>query len=160
MIAAKDTLVGNLNRTVETSVDDSLRAISGRLEQRIDEIVDSIVTRLREEVPDLRAAEQPEMWVAWRASTMATLRAALTALGGDREPASAPPEATETARLAARAGIPLDVLLRTYRGGHAVLWEYWVDEVEDAARDSRAEELAAEDRVPFHVSLHRRSRAS
>ena len=111
---------------METSVDDSLRAISGRLEQRTDEIVDSIVTRLREEVPDLRAAEQPEMWVAWRASTVATLRAALTALGGDRELASAPPEeATETARLAARAGIPLDVLLRTYRGGHAVLWEYW-----------------------------------
>ena len=116
-------------------LDDSMRAVSARLERRIEEIIDSIVVRLREEVPDLRAAEQPEMWEAWRASTRATLQAALIALGGDREPPSAPPgEAVETARLAARAGIPLAVLLRTYRGGHAVIWEYWLDEVEAAAQ--------------------------
>src|SRR5918999_4220628 len=98
-------------------------------------MIDSIVDRLREEVPDLRAAEQPEMWETWRASTRATIQAALAALGSDRDAPSAPPaEAVETARLAARAGMPLDVLLRTYRGGQAVAWEYLLDEVEATAR--------------------------
>jgi hypothetical protein len=114
-----------------SSLGASISTLASRLDSRMDEIMDVIVVRLREEVPDLRAAEQPEMWGPWRESTRSNLQAAFAALQGDREPpTSPPPPAVENARLMARSGTDLSVLLRTYRVGHAVVWEFWLDELE------------------------------
>jgi hypothetical protein len=114
-----------------TSLAASISTLASRLQSRMDEIMDAIAIRLREEVPDLRAAEQPEMWGPWRESTRSNLQAAFAALQRDREPpTSPPPAAVENARLMARLGTDLSVLLRTYRVGHAVVWEFWLDELE------------------------------
>jgi hypothetical protein len=62
----------------------------------------------------------------------------LRALGGDRIQPDAPAEAIEEARITARAGVPLEALLHTYRVGHAVVWERALDVVEELALDAKS----------------------
>src|SRR5918998_1366083 len=130
------------------ALDAGIAELAARLEQRLEELMDTIAIRLREEVPELRAVEQPEMWDPWRASTRANLLAALASLRRDRRPPEAlPAESAEVARLTARAGGDLATLLRTYRVGHAVTWELWLEEVElfdtDAAGRRALREVAS-----------------
>ena len=72
------------------------------------------------------------------ASIYGNIRAVLGALGGDRAQPDAPAEATEEARITARAGVPLESLLHTYRVGHAVIWERALDIAEDLTPDARS----------------------
>ena len=120
-----------------TDVESTLRRLSKALEARTEEILDAIAVRLRDEVPELDAAEQPEMWEPWREGTRASLLAFLGGVAGSREPPPrAPAAAVESAQLSARAGTPLPVLTRAYRTGHAVVWEFWLDTVEELVREA------------------------
>jgi hypothetical protein len=115
-----------------------LRELAGRLEEEIDELVETMLPRTRAEVPDFDVGSRPELRDAERASIYGNIRAVLGALGGDRTQPYVPAEAMEEARITARAGVPLESLLHTYRVGHAVVWERALDLAEELAPDGRS----------------------
>jgi hypothetical protein len=121
-----------------TGVERTLRELAWRLEEEIDELVETLLPRTRAEVPDFDIGSRPELRDAERASIYGNIRAVLGALAGDRAQPDAPAEAMEEARLTARAGVPLESLLHTYRVGHAVIWERSLDIAEELAPDPRS----------------------
>src|SRR4051794_37749830 len=124
--------------TASTGVEHTMLELAGRLDDEIDELVATMLPRMRAEVPDFDIGSRPELRDAERASIYGNMRAALRALGGDRSQPEAPAEAIEEARITARAGVPLEALLHTYRVGHAVIWERTLDVVEELALDARS----------------------
>jgi hypothetical protein len=121
-----------------TGVERTLRELAWRLEEEISELVETMLPRTRAEVPDFDVGSRPELLDAERASIYGNIRAVLAALGGDRAQPDAPAEAMEEARITARAGVPLESLLHTYRVGHAVVWERALDIAEELAPDGRS----------------------
>jgi hypothetical protein len=57
-------------------------------------------------------------------------------------PEAVPAEALEEARVTARAGVPLESLLHTYRVGHAVVWERAMELLDDMEIDRQARRAA------------------
>jgi PucR C-terminal helix-turn-helix domain/GGDEF-like domain len=114
-------------------VERTLRELAQRLEDEIDELVETMLPRMRAEVPEYDIGSRPELRDAERASIYGNIRAVLGALDGDRTLPDAPTEAMEEARVTARAGVPLESLLHTYRVGHAVIWERALDITEELA---------------------------
>jgi hypothetical protein len=135
--------------TTQRILEDTITAVRGREA----ELVEAMVARNVAEVSNLGpAAEEPDVLAAIRESARANLRTALDALLRDRRPpAHLPTGAVEEARAAARAGVSLDALAHTYRVGHAVVWDAFIEEVErlDLDRDSRAEILRLLSRFTF-----------
>jgi hypothetical protein len=110
--------------TSTVGVDDTLGAVADALGGVIDELVDLMLARIRDEAPGFDTASRPELAEGLRASCYGNIRAALGSLGGDRQPPrNAPPEALHEARVTARADVALQPLLHTYRIGHAVVLE-------------------------------------
>jgi hypothetical protein len=134
------------------SVESLLSAVAAALEEQIDDLVEEMLARMRAEVRDFAALEQPELDDATRHSCYANVRAALAGLRGDRVTAAvAPVEAEDNARRAARLGVELPQLLQTYRVGHAVAWERiltFVDSL-DAEPEVRNEILRLASRYAF-----------
>src|SRR4051794_35271772 len=85
-----------------TGVERTLRELAGRLDDEIDEIVETMLPRMRAEVPDFDVGSRPELRDAERASIYGNIRAVLGALAGDRTQPDAPAEAMEEARITAR----------------------------------------------------------
>jgi diguanylate cyclase with GGDEF domain len=117
-------------------VEQTLRKLARRLEEEMDDLLAAMLPRTRAEVPSFDVGARPELREVERASIYGNIRAVLGALGGDRIAPDAPPEAIEEARVTARAGVPLESLLHTYRVGHAVVWERPLDVAEDLALDA------------------------
>ena len=87
---------------------------------------------MRDEAPGFDTASRPELAEGLRASCYGNVRAALQALGGDRQPPrKLAAEAMNEARATARADIALEPLLHTYRIGHAVVLERFFALVEE-----------------------------
>src|SRR5215813_10938185 len=106
------------------------RVVAG-VASREDELVESMIRRNAAEVPDLGLARDEPVLGAVRASARANLRAGLAVLSGDAVlPVELPVEAVQEAREWARARVPVEALLRTYRVGHAVVWGAFIEEVE------------------------------
>ncbi len=113
-------------------IDDTLRVVAARLQHEIDDLVETMLARMRDEAPDFDTASRPELADGLRASCYGNIRAALQALGGDRQPPRNPPaEAMNVARATARADIGLEPLLHTYRIGHAVVLERFFGLIEE-----------------------------
>ena len=99
------------------------------LERRADELADEVMARVRDRLPPWM--REPDAFSASRAFTRHSVAAELEAWrAGGALPESCPDVDAQGARLGARAGAPLDVLLRGYRTGHAVQWEAWFELVE------------------------------
>lgn len=110
--------------SAQQGVENTLRSLASELEREVDELVEAMLVRMGDEVPDVDVDDRPELREALRGSCYGNIRAGLQALGGDREaPHTLPVEAREEARATGRAGISLTSLLHTYRVGHAVAWE-------------------------------------
>lgn len=89
-----------------------------------EELADHLVALMRDRVTEFADFDEPELWEAVRASTLANLIAGLEAMGGDRRvPAEIPADARELALLTARLGLPLAGVLHLYRVGHAAVWQ-------------------------------------
>jgi hypothetical protein len=113
-------------------VDDTLRVIAATLADEIDQLVETMLVRMRDEAPDFDQTSRPELADGLRASCYGNIRTALQALGGDRQPPRNPPaEALDEARVTARADVALEPLLHTYRIGHAVVLERFFTLVEE-----------------------------
>jgi len=118
--------------TAAIGVDGTLQTVAARLISETDDLVETMLGRMRDEVPDFDLTSRPELAGGLRASCYGNTRAALAALGNDREPPrNAPAEALHEARATARAGVGLEPLLHTYRTGHAVVLERFFTLVED-----------------------------
>jgi hypothetical protein len=105
-------------------VDETLGTIAATLMREADDLVETMLIRMRDEAPGFDVYSRPELADGLRASCYGNVRVALESLGGDREPPrSAPVEALHEARATARADVGLEPLLHTYRIGHAVVLE-------------------------------------
>ncbi len=121
-----------MRTTSAAGIDGTLRLVAGRLHDEIDGLVATMLVRMRDEAPDFDTASRPELADGLRGSCYGNVRAALEALGGDRQPPRhSPAEAMDVARATVRAGIALEPLLHTYRIGHAVALERFFALIEE-----------------------------
>ena len=113
-------------------IDETLRTIAAKLTSETDDLVETMLARMQDEAPSFDVASRPELAAGLRASCYGNIRAALPALGGDRQPPrNSPAEAITEARATARADIALEPLLHTYRIGHAVVLERFFALIEE-----------------------------
>jgi hypothetical protein len=126
-----------VHTTSATGIDGTLRVVAGRLHDEIDDLVAGMLVRMRDEAPDFDTASRPELGEGLRGSCYGNIRAALQALGDDRQPPRhSPAEAMDVARATARADIALEPLLHTYRIGHAVVLERFFAFIEELGLSS------------------------
>jgi hypothetical protein len=94
-------------------------------------------------MPELAAIEDDDLRTELLASTEANIGQVLRLLahGASTDDVVVPHEALEFLRGKVRRGISLPALLRSYRLGHAWMWEYWSQELQERVEDSG--ELAA-----------------
>lgn len=104
-----------------------LEAIAGDLARQIHDEIDEIPDQLREDT---------------LVSCRANVNLIIQMIFDDVEASSAvaPVEATHYARECARTGLPIEALMRTYRIGHAVLSQVWLERIQIAK--ARREVLA------------------
>jgi hypothetical protein len=105
--------------------------LAGRLEGRRAEIEAAVLTRIHA-ISDPAETEDPEYTEGLRAALTAALDYGLAAIecGAERTP-SPPPVLLVQARMAARAGVSLDTVLRRYFAGYSLLGDFLVEEVEN-----------------------------
>jgi len=124
----------------------ALERVSGELLAGRDELADELVGAIHSRVPEYAEFGGPELWEAVRDSCLANLETGLEAIAGDRRvPERVPGDARELALITARLGLPLGALLRTYRIGHAIVWERMFEllEAEPIDAPARREAIAA-----------------
>lgn len=101
------------------------------LESRLDELTETIATRIRTEVGEIEAFASPQLDETLRTTARNALVNELSFMRHGREiPRTCPPDAAEAARLAALARIPATVVLQTHRIGHSVVWHAFVEEAD------------------------------
>jgi DNA-binding PucR family transcriptional regulator len=94
-------------------------------------LVELMLERMRVEVPAYFASQDPGFMDMARESIVANLQAVADGLTSGRDqPGQLPPGAVEEALMAAEQRMPWTLIDRTYRIGHAVLWEQLLGEVE------------------------------
>lgn len=124
----------------------SLGRVSEELLRGRAALADELVGAIHDRVPEYAGFGGPELWEAVRDSCLANLETGLEAIAGDlRVPEEVPADARELALITARLGLPLGALLRTYRIGHAIVWERMFEllEAEPIDAPARREAIAA-----------------
>jgi sugar diacid utilization regulator len=110
-----------------------------RLRARQEEIEDAIFAGVREAVPGAEGEADAEYVDGLRTAVAAAVEFGFAGLERDGEPARGiPPEAVAQARLAARSGVSLEAVLRRYIVGHALLWDYVMQEADRLQQTGRA----------------------
>jgi hypothetical protein len=119
------------------------QAVAADLLPRTPELSHGMAEHLSAAIPELAAIEDDELRAELRASTEANIGQILRLLskGASIEDVVVQHEALEFLRGNVRRGISLAVLLRSYRLGHAWLWERWSQALQERVEDSG--ELAA-----------------
>lgn len=126
-------------RSLETVLADASAELLGRRE----ELADLLVGEIHRRVPEFAEFGGPELWEAVRDSCLANLESGLEALARERRvPERAPADARELALITARLGLPLGGLLRTYRIGHALVWDEMFELLEGEAVEAPARRAA------------------
>ena len=117
-----------------------LRPLAADIRARAPELSEAIVAQIRERLPDL--FPDPESFEENRRSAEGTISGLANLIEQGADPAEIElPEATMAyARAGAQRGIPLPVLLRSYRIGHEAVWNLLFAELVTRSRD--ADELA------------------
>ncbi|RDI49425.1 PucR family transcriptional regulator [Nocardia mexicana] len=102
-------------------VDAAVNELADALGPQIDELVDEVMHRIREQLPVLDERLRLQLDAPMRRSAHGLLHGALAAMRSRRhDPVETPVEATEEARAAVRAGLGLSDLLTMYRIGHQI----------------------------------------
>jgi DNA-binding PucR family transcriptional regulator len=108
-----------------------MRDVAAWVQDAAPQLVELMLERMRVEVPAYFSSEDPRFMDMARASIVANLEAVADGLSTGRDqPAQLPPGAVEEALTAAQQRMPWTLIDRTYRIGHAVLWEQLLGEVE------------------------------
>ncbi len=105
-------------------------AVVARLEERRDEIEQTILTRVYA-VSDPSLARDPAYADGLKAAVSSAVRYGLAAIEeGNAEPGPIPAELFAQVRLAARSGVGLDTVLRRYFAGYTLLSDFVMQEAE------------------------------
>jgi hypothetical protein len=113
-----------------------------RLRARREEIEEAIFARVRGLVFEPMGERDMEYLAGLRATVAVAVGYGLSGIeGGEAGSVSVPGEVLEQARLAARNGISLDVVLRRYIAGNALLWDYIMQEATRAELAGEGEGL-------------------
>ncbi len=127
----------------QSGISSAVQQLSAELVPRTPELARSMAEHLYAAIPELHALEDEELRTELIASTEANIGQVLRLLasGASTNDVVVPPEALEFLRGNVRRGIGLPALLRSYRLGHAWLWERWSQALQERIEDSG--ELAA-----------------
>jgi hypothetical protein len=113
-----------------------------RLRARQGEIEDAIFAAVREAVPESTGAPDSEYVEGLRVAVGAAVEFGLKGIApGEGTPSRIPREAVAQARRAARSGVSLEAVLRRYIVGHALLWDYVMEEADRLQRTGRSSGL-------------------
>jgi hypothetical protein len=114
------------------SLDQAGAAIISRLRGRLPELEAAVATRVHA-IADPREVADPSYLHSLNAALTTALDYALVVIElGERRAPGIPPALLAEARLAARAGVPLDTVLRRYVSGNALLGDFLIEEAERA----------------------------
>jgi hypothetical protein len=127
---------------------DELQQAAAALLPQAGDLADEVMARVRDRLPAWMQA--PELIDASRQLTRDSIAAELEILTADgTPPASCPDVDSAGARVGAQAGVPLDVLLRGYRTGHAVQWEALFERAETTIADAEHRRAVLRDASRF-----------
>jgi hypothetical protein len=113
-----------------------------RLRERQREIEDAVFAGVREAVPGPDGELDAEYVEGLRVAVVAAVEFGFTGIErGDGLSAGIPSEAVVQARRAARSGVGLESVLRRYIVGHALLWDYVMQEADQVERMGQASGL-------------------
>lgn len=119
------------------TLEDDLRTLAQGVSARLPALTETIVRRLREEVPEYYKRDDPLLGVAGEDAIAASLRDILDGLAQGRTP---PEQASDSilreARLAAQADVDLHALLRTSRVGQAATWDCLLEVADELLPDA------------------------
>ena len=126
-----------------SAITSAVQELAGELLPRTPELARGMAEHLYTAIPELSALEDDELRAELLGSTQANIGQILRLLahGASTDDVVVPHEALEFLRGNVRRGIPLAALLRSYRLGHAWLWEHWSQALQERVEDSG--ELAA-----------------
>jgi hypothetical protein len=120
------------------SLDEACSALASRLRGRLPELEATIATRVRA-ISDPREVADPTYLHSLHGALTAALDYSVAVIElGERHAPGVPPALLAEARLAARAGVALDTVLRRYVAGNALLGDFLVEESERAEVSSSA----------------------
>jgi len=120
------------------SLDEACAALASRLRGRLPELEATIATRVYA-ISDPREVADPTYLHSLHGALTAALDYALAVIElGERRAPGVPPSLLAEARLAARAGVPLDTVLRRYIAGNALLGDFFLEEAEHVEVSSAA----------------------
>jgi PucR C-terminal helix-turn-helix domain/GGDEF-like domain len=122
----------------------AVREVAADLLPNTSELAEGMAAHLYAAVPELAAIEDDDLRAELRTSSEAHIAQVLRLLahgGVSPDDIVFPHEALEFLRDNVRRGIPLPAVLRSYRLGHAWLWERWSQALQERVADSG--ELAA-----------------
>ena len=127
----------------QSGITSAVQELSAELLPRTPELARGMAQHLYAAIPELNALEDEELRAELLGSAEANLGQVLRLLaaGAGVNDVVVPHEALEFLRGNVRRGIPLAALLRSYRLGHAWLWERWSQALQERIEDSG--ELAA-----------------
>jgi hypothetical protein len=112
--------------------DEACSVLAARLRGRLPELEATLTARVYA-IADPREVADPSYLASLRDAIAVALDYGLTAIEfGERAAPGIPPGLRAEARLAARAGVALDTVLRRYSAGNALLGDFLVDEAERA----------------------------
>jgi hypothetical protein len=126
-----------------SGITSAVQELAGELLSRTPELAQGMAEHLYAAIPELNASEDEALRAELLGSTEANIGQVLGLLahGASTDDVVVPHGALEFLRGNVRRGIPLAALLRSYRLGHAWLWERWSQALQERIEDSG--ELAA-----------------
>ena len=115
-----------------------VRALARELVARTPELARGMADHLYAAIPELAASDDDELRSELVASTEANIREVLDAMSSEAsaDDVVIPRAARDFLHSNVRRGIPLATLLRSYRLGHAWLWEQWSQALQQRVDDS------------------------
>jgi PucR C-terminal helix-turn-helix domain/GGDEF-like domain len=120
------------------SLDEACSALASRLRGRLPELEAAIATRVYA-ISDPHEVGDPTYLHSLNGALTVALEYTLAVIElGERRTPGVPPALLAEARLAARAGVTLDTVLRRYVAGNALLGDFLVEEAERAEVSSSA----------------------
>ncbi len=116
----------------------AVREIAGELLQATPELGRGMAEHLSSAIPEISEIEDDDLRAELRASSEANIGQVLRMLahGARVDDITVPHEALDFLRGNVRRGLPLPVLLRSYRLGHAWLSERWSEALQERVEDS------------------------
>lgn len=109
----------------------ALRKVAIEFENRLDQLVQRLERRHRQEIVPLRDLEAPELWEDYRLAVRESRRVQASYLTrGMALPGACPEPDVHAARMAAAGGLSLGDCIQCYWTGHAVTVDVWLEALE------------------------------